>query len=120
MKELDYEEKLARADQAVAAADRDVRTAVQVLGNGATPRLAQIGMAAVAVGVVGALLMRRGRRSSSRLSKAIDYTVLLPLAANVIPRIVAMMSSQPPTYRSPVVAPEYATRTNPRPRARTP
>ncbi|HLT26038.1 MAG TPA: hypothetical protein VK047_05035 [Zeimonas sp.] len=115
-RELDYEERLARADRAVSAADQDLRNAVRVLGSGATPRLAQIGMAAVAVGVVGALLLRRGRRSSSRLAKAIDYTVLLPLAANVIPRIVAMMSNPPPAYTSPVVQPENAPRT----RARTP
>ncbi|MDT3678578.1 MAG: hypothetical protein ROZ64_07060 [Burkholderiaceae bacterium] len=116
MKELDYEERLARADRAVSTADYDVRTAVQMLSSGATPRLAQIGAAAVAIGVVGALLLRRGRRSNSRLSKAIDYTVLLPLAANVIPRIVAMMSgTQQHPYRAPV-EPRYA----PRDRARTP
>ncbi|MBW7923931.1 MAG: hypothetical protein H3C59_04200 [Burkholderiaceae bacterium] len=103
MTELDYEERLARADRAVTTADHDLRNAVQILSSGATPRLAQIGAAAVAIGVVGALLLRRGRRSNSRLSKAIDYTVLLPLAANVIPRIVAMMSGpQSPAYRAPV------------------
>lgn len=103
MKELDYEERLARADRAVTTADYDVRTAVQMLSSGATPRLAQIGAAAVAIGVVGALLLRRGRRSNSRLSKAIDYTVLLPLVANVVPRIVSMMSGpQQPAYRAPV------------------
>ncbi len=116
MKELDYEERLARADRAVSSADHDVRTAVQTLSSGATPRLAQIGAAAVAVGIVGALLLRRGRRSNSRLSKAIDYTVLLPLAANVIPRIVAMMSGQQqPVYRAPAER-DYTSR----PRARTP
>lgn len=120
MTELSYEEKLARADRAVTAADRDVRTAVQVLNAGATPRLAQIGIAAVAVGVVGALLMRRGRRSNSRLAKAFDYTVLLPLAANIIPRVVAMMSPPTPTYASPVVEPEYTTRAQARARAQTP
>lgn len=115
MKKLDYEERLARADRAVRAADQDLRNAVQLLSSGATPRLAQIGTAAVAVGVVGALLLRRGRRSNSRLSKAIDYTVLLPLAASVIPRIVAMMSNQPPAYRSPGAGPSYG-----RSRTRTP
>lgn len=120
MAKLNYEEKLARADRAVVMADRDVRAAVQVLSSGATPRLAQIGVTAVAVGVVGALLMRRGRRSNSRLAKAIDYTVLLPLAANVIPRIVAMMSTQPPTYVSPVVEPDYATRARAPAGGRTP
>lgn len=107
MTQQSFEEKLARADRAVAAADLDLRTSLQVLSNGATPRLAQIGVTAVAVGVVGALLMRRGRRSNSRLAKAIDYTVLLPLAANVIPRIVAMMSAPPPAYPSPVTEPDY-------------
>ena len=111
MTKPDYEERIARADRAVAQADRDVRSALQVLSSGATPRLAQIGVTAVAVGVVGALLLRRGRRSNSRLAKAIDYTVLLPLAANVIPRIVAMMSTQQSPYASPVVEPDYATRT---------
>ncbi|HEY0878667.1 MAG TPA: hypothetical protein VGE10_09465 [Zeimonas sp.] len=115
MKELDYEERLARADRAVTTADQDVRSAVQMLSNGATPRLAQIGVAAVAVGVVGALLLRRGRRSNSRLAKAIDYTVLLPLAANVIPRIVAMMSGQPPAGpASPVVEPGFTAHTRAR------
>ncbi len=114
MKQPDYEDQLLRADRAVTTADRDVRTAVQVLGEGATPRLAQIGLAAVALGVVGALLVRSGRRSNSRLFKAIDYSVLLPLAANVIPRIVSMMSNSRQPYASPVVQPDYASR------ARTP
>ncbi len=99
MNEFDYEERIARADRAVTTADEDVRSALQVLSEGATPRLAQIGVVAVAVGVVGALFLRRGRRSNSRLSKAIDYTVLLPLAANIIPRIVAMIPGQQPIER---------------------
>ncbi|MCO5099387.1 MAG: hypothetical protein M9885_00570 [Burkholderiaceae bacterium] len=115
MKELDYEERLARADRAVRAADQDLRNAVQLLSSGATPRLAQIGAAAMAVGVVGAFLLRRGRRSNSRFSKAIDYSVLLPLAASVIPRVVAMMSNRPPAYRAPGAGSSYA-----RARARTP
>ncbi len=112
MKELDYEERLARADRAVTTADQDVRSAVRVLSNGATPRLAQIGVAAVAVGVVGALFLRRGRRSNSRIAKAIDYTVLLPLAANIIPRIVAMLPGQQPPIvrRAPVAEPGHAAR----------
>lgn len=114
MKELDYEERLARADRAVTAADQDVRAALQTLSSGATPRLAQIGTAAAAVGIIGALLLRRGRRSNSRLAKAFDYTVLLPLAASVIPRVVAMLSSQQPTCRAPAER-----RCTTRPRART-
>lgn len=114
MNELDYDERLARAERAVAAADQDVRRAVQTLSSGATPRLAQIATAAAAIGLVGALLLRRGRRS--RLAKAIDYTVLLPLAANLIPRVVAMMSGQQSANRAAVAEPDYTTRT----RARTP
>lgn len=114
MKEFDYEERLARAERAVTIADQDVRRAVQTLSSGATPRLAQIATAAAAIGLVGALLLRRGRRS--RLAKAIDYTVLLPLAANLIPRVVAMMSSQQSATRASVAEPDYTTRT----RARTP
>lgn len=117
MNELDYDERLARAERAVAAADQDVRRAVQTLSSGATPRLAQVATAAAAIGLVGALLLRRrGRRSSSRLSRAIDYTVLLPLAANLIPRVVAMMSGQQSANRAAVAEPDYTTRT----RARTP
>ncbi len=120
MTKLSYEEKIAQADRAVATADHDVRAALQMLNSGATPRLAQIGVTAVAVGVIGALLLRRGRRSSSRLAKAIDYTVLLPLAANVIPRIVAMMSAPPPSYTSPVAQPDYTARTRTTSDGRTP
>lgn len=116
MNELDYDERLARAERAVAAADQDVRRAVQTLSSGATPRLAQVATAAAAIGLVGALLLRRGRRSNSRLSRAIDYTVLLPLAANLIPRVVAMMSGQQSANRAAVAEPDYTTRT----RARTP
>lgn len=116
MNELDYDERLARAERAVAAADQDVRRAVQTLSSGATPRLAQVATAAAAIGLVGALLLRRGRRSNSRLSRAIDYTVLLPLAANLIPRVVAMISGQQSANRAAVAEPDYTTRT----RARTP
>lgn len=117
MKEPDFEERIAQADRAVSAADQKVRDAVRTLGSGTAPRLGQIGMTALAVGVVGALLVQRGRRrSNSRLAKAIDYTVLLPLAANVIPRIVTMMSNPPSTRTSSAVEPERAARA----RARTP
>lgn len=83
----------AKADRAVTAADRDLRRAVQLISEEARPRLAQLGMAAVAVGILGALVAGRGRRSASRVSRAIDYSVLLPLAASAVPRIVSYFSS---------------------------
>ncbi len=101
MKQLDLDDRLAHAERAVALADEEVRSALQVLGAGARPRLAQSGIAAVAVGVVGAMIVRRGHRSGSRLSKAIDYSVLLPLAASLIPRIVSTLSSPRATTAYP-------------------
>lgn len=85
--------EFAKAERAVSAADRELRRAVQLMNEGVRPRLAQLGTAAVAVGVLGALIVGRGRRSRSRLSKAFDYSVLLPLAASAIPRIVSLVSS---------------------------
>lgn len=85
--------EFAKAERAVTAADRDLRRAVQLIGDEARPRLAQLGIAVVAVGVLGALVVGRGRRSGSRVSRAIDYSVLLPLAASAIPRIVSLVSS---------------------------
>lgn len=87
------ETEFARAERAVTAADRDLRRAVRLLNDEARPRLAQLGVAAVAVGVLGALVFGRGRRSRSRVSRAFDYSVLLPLAASAIPRIVSLVSS---------------------------
>lgn len=119
MKPPDFEERLTQADRAVSAADQRVRHAVRTLGSDATPSLGRIGMSALAVGAVGALLLRRGRRSNSRLAKAIDYTVLLPLAANVIPRIITMVSAPPSTRSRPSTTPVEPDRAA-RVRARTP
>lgn len=95
MKKFSHEERIAQADQAVAAADRKLHATVQALGSAAAPRLTQIGVTAVTLGAVGMFLLRRGRRSGSRLARAVDYAVLLPLAANVIPRIITMIAAQP-------------------------
>lgn len=93
MKHADIDAEVARAERAVTFADQDLRSALHVLGEGAPPRLAQIGVAAAGVALVGALLMRRSRRSGSRISRAMNYSVLLPLAANLIPRIVSALSA---------------------------